>query len=185
MSIELIAVIIVIVAIVAISGKKKKKPDKQTDKPQDKPEPVKPAPVIPDSQEKAEEKPPEKIPVTISKDGHTQEGVMELQKQGLRIYDANGNIMLDATSRLTKYLGTLSIGTTDGSYTDERLREGEFWYATLKLNEYKNCYRIDPETSEFINFLPVITRDGNTIKWKYTDSDSDFRTGLTIIYGVY
>lgn len=185
MSIELIAILVVIVAIVAISSRKKKKPDKQTGKTQDKQEPVKPAPVIPDNSEKAEEKPPEKIPVTVVEDGQMQKGVMELQKQGLRIYDKDGNIMLDATSRLTKYLGTLSIGTTDGSYTDSRLQEGEFWYATLKLNEYKNCYRIDPETSEFINFLPVITRDGNTIRWNYTDSDSDFRTGLTIIYGVY
>lgn len=181
MSIELIAVIIVIVAIVAIAGKKKK-PDKQTDKPQDKSEPVKPAPVIPDNPEKTEEKPRENIPVTIVKDGQTQEGVMELQKQGLRIYDANGNIMLDATSRLTKYLGTLSIGTTDGSYTDERLREGDFWYVTLKLNDYKKCYGMK---NKFTEFLPEITREGTTIKWTYTESDATYRTGLTIMYGVY
>ena len=182
MNIGLIAVIIVILAIVAISSKKKKKPDKQTDMPQDKPEPVRPAPVIPDSPEKAEEKPPEKMPVTIVKDGQTQEGVMELQKQGLRIYDKDGNIMLDATSRLTKYLGTLSIGTTDGSYTDERLREGDFWYVTLKLNDYKKCYGMK---NKFTEFLPEITREGTTIKWTYTESDATYRTGLTIMYGVY
>lgn len=182
MNIGLVAVIIVIVAIVAISSKKKKKPDKQTDKPQDKPEPVKPDLVIPDNPEKTEEKPPEKIPVTIEKDGQTREGVMELQKQGLRIYDKDGNIMLDATSRLTKYLGTLSIGTTDGSYTDERLREGDFWYVTLKLNDYKKCYGMK---NKFTEFLPEITREGNTIKWTYTESDATYRTGLTIMYGVY
>lgn len=182
MNIGLIAVIIVIVAIVAISSKKKKKPDKQTDKPQDKSEPVNPAPVIPDSPENTEEKPPEKIPVTIEKDGQMQKGVLELQKQGLRIYDKNGNIMLDATSRLTKYLGTLSIGTTDGSYTDERLREGDFWYVTLKLNDYKKCYGMK---NKFTEFLPKITREGNTIKWTYTESDATYRTGLTIMYGVY
>ena len=180
MNIGLIAVIIVIVAIVAMSSKKK--PDKQTDKPQDKPEPVKPAPVIPDSPDKTEEKPPEKIPVTISKDGQTQEGVLELQKQGLRIYDKDGNIMLDATSRLTKYLGTLSIGTTDGSYTDNRLGEGDFWYVTLKLNDYKKCYGMK---NKFTEFLPEITREGTTIKWTYTESDATYRTGLTIMYGVY
>lgn len=182
MSAELIAIIIVIVAIVAISSKKKKKPDKQTNKPQEKPEPVKPAPVIPDSPEKTEEKPPEKIPVTIEKDGHTQEGVLEVQKQGLRIYDKDGNIMLDATSRLTKYLGALSIGTTDGSYTDDRLREGDFWYVTLNLNDYKKCYGM---TNKFTEFLPKITREGNTIKWTYTNQDTTYRTGLTIMYGVY
>ena len=182
MSAELIAVLIVIVTIVAISSKKKEKPDKQTDKPQDKPEPVKPAPVIPDSPEKTEEKPPEKIPVTIEKDGQTQKGVLELQKQGLRIYDKDGNIMLDATSRLTKYLGTLSIGTTDGSYIDDRLGEGDFWYMTLKLNDYKKCYGM---TNKFTEFLPKITREGNTIKWTYTESDATYRTGLTIMYGVY
>lgn len=182
MSIELIAVIIVIVAIVTISSKKKKKHDKQTDKPQDKPEPVKPVPVIPDSPDKTKEKPPEKIPVTIEKNGQTQEGVMELQKQGLRIYDKDGNIMLDATSRLTKYLGTLSIGTTDGSYTDDRLGEGDFWYVTLKLNDYKKCYGMK---NKFTEFLPEITREGTTIKWTYTESDATYRTGLTIMYGVY
>lgn len=182
MNIGLIAVIIVIVAIVAISSKKKKKPDKQEDKPQDKQGPVKPAPVITNNPEKAEEKPPEKIPVAIMKDGKKQEGVMELQKQGLRIYDKNGNIMLDATSRLTKYLGTLSIGTTDGSYTDDRLQEGDFWYVTLKLNDYKKCYGMK---NKFTEFLPEITRQGNTITWKYTNQDTTYRTGLTIMYGVY
>lgn len=182
MSIELIAILIVIVTIVAISSHTKKKPDKQTNKPQEKPEPVKPAPVIPDSPEKTEEKPPEKIPVTIKKDSKTQKGVMELQKQGLRVYDKDGNIMLDATSRLTKYLGTLSIGTTDGSYIDDRLGEGDFWYMTLKLNDYKKCYGM---TNKFTEFLPKITREGNTIKWTYTESDATYRTGLTIMYGVY
>ena len=182
MSAELIAVLIVIVAIVAISSKKKKKPDKN-------PAQETQNDAVVEKRSIAEKADHEiytgKFPVLVEKDGERKEGVLELQKQGLRIYDASGNIMLDATSRLTKYLGTLSIGTTDGSYIDSRLQEGEFWYATLKLNEYKNCYRIDPETSEAINFLPVITRDGNTIEWNYSDSDSDFRTGLTIIYGVY
>lgn len=182
MSIELIAILVVIVTIVAISSKKKKKPDKQTNKPQDKLEPVKPAPVVPDSLEKTKEKPPEKIPVTIEKDGQTQKGVLELQKQGLRIYDANGNIMLDATTRLTKYIGTLSIGTSDGSYTDDRLQDGEFWHMTLKLNDYKKCYGM---TNKFTEFLPEITREGNTIKWTYKESDTTYRTGLTIMYGVY
>lgn len=120
--------------------------------------------------------------MTIVKDGQKQEGVMELQKQGLRIYDKDGNIMLDATSRLTKYLGTLSIGTTDGSYTDERLGEGDFWYVTLKLNDYKKCYGMK---NKFTEFLPEITREGTTIKWTYTESDTTYRTGLTIMYGVY
>ena len=182
MSIELIAILVVIVAIVAISSNKKKKLDKQTDKPQDKSEPVKPAPVIPDSPGETEEKSPEKILVTIEKDGQTQKGVLELQKQGLRIYDVNGNIMLDATYRLTKYLGTLSIGTADGSYTDDRLQEGDFWYVTLKLNDYKKCYGM---TNKFTEFLPEITREGNTIKWTYTESNATYRTGLTIVYGVY
>lgn len=183
MSIELIAVLVVIVAIVAISDKKKKKPDKQTgQKPQDNPEPVEPAPAIPDNAKKIEEKPPEKIPVIVVRDGHKQKGVLEMQKQGLRIYDASGNIMLDATTRLTKYIGTLSIGTSDGSYIDDRLQEGEFWYMTLKLNDYKKCYGM---TNKFTEFLPKITREGNTIKWTYTNNDTTYRTGLTIMYGVY
>ena len=178
MSIELIAVLIVLVAIVAINSKKKKPDKKPAKKIQDT--------VVVENHSTAE-KPEHDIytgnfPVVIEKDGKKTEGVLEMQKQGLRIYDANGNIMLDATTRLTKYIGTLSIGTSDGSYTDDRLQDGEFWYMTLKLNDYKKCYGM---TNKFTEFLPEITREGNTIKWKYTNNDSTYRTGLTIMYGVY
>lgn len=179
MSIELIAVIIVIVAIVAISSKKKKKPDK---KPARKIQDT----VVVEKHSNTEKTDHEiytgKFPVVVEKGGKRTEGVLEMQKQGLRIYDANGNIMLDATTRFTKYIGTLSIGTSDGSYTDDRLQDGEFWYMTLKLNDYKKCYGM---TNKFTEFLPKITREGNTIKWTYTESDATYRTGLTIMYGVY
>lgn len=178
MSIELIAVLIVLVTIVAINSKKKepdKKPAKETQN------------NIVIEEHSTAEKAEHKIytgnfPVVVEKGGKKTEGVLELQKQGLRIYDASGNIMLDATTRLTKYIGTLSIGTSDGSYTDDRLQDGEFWYMTLKLNDYKKCYGM---TKKFTEFLPKITREGNTIKWTYTESDATYRTGLTIMYGVY
>lgn len=129
MSIELIAVLIVLVAIVAINSKKKKPDKKPAKETQDT--------VVVEEHSTTEKADHEiytgKFPVVVEKDGEKTEGVLEMQKQGLRIYDANGNIMLDATSRLTKYIGTLSIGTTDGSYTDDRLQDGEFWYMTLKL----------------------------------------------------
>lgn len=178
MSIELIAVLIVLVAIVAINNKKKKSDKKPAKETQDT--------VVVEKHLTAEKIEHDiytgKFPVVVEKYGEKTEGVLELQKQGLRIYDANGNIMLDATSRLTKYIGTLSIGTTDGSYTDDRLQDGEFWYMTLKLNDYKKCYGM---TNKFTEFLPKITREGNTIKWTYTNNDATYRTGLTIMYGVY
>ena len=178
MSIELIAVLIVIVAIVAINSKRKKPDKKPARKIQDT--------VVVEKHSTTEKANHEiytgKFPVVVEKDGEKTEGVLEMQKQGLRIYDSSGNIMLDATTRLTKYIGTLSIGTTDGSYTDERLQDGEFWYMTLKLNDYKKCYGM---TNKFTEFLPEITREGNTIKWTYKESDTTYRTGLTIMYGVY
>ena len=178
MSIELIAVLIVLVAIVAINSKKKKPDKKPARKIQDT--------VVVEKRSTTEKADHEiytgKFPVVIEKNGKKTEGVLEMQKQGLRIYDASGNVMLDATTRLTKYIGTLSIGTTDGSYTDERLQDGEFWYMTLKLNDYKKCYGM---TNKFTEFLPEITREGNTIKWTYKESNTTYRTGLTIMYGVY
>lgn len=183
MSIELIAILIVIVTVVAIAGKKKKKKSAKT--------------FMPPIQGKTETETQTsttgsvstphdfftgKMPVIINGNGKKKEGVMELQKQGLRVYDKDGNIMLDATSRLTKYLGTLSIGTTDGSYTDNRLQEGEFWWVTLRLNDYKKCYGMK---NQFTEFLPEITRQGTVITWKYTNQDTTYRTGLTIVYGVY
>lgn len=178
MSIELIAVLIVIVAVVVINSKKKKPDKKPARETQDT--------VVVDEHSTTEKTDHEiytgKFPVVVEKGGKRTEGVLEMQKQGLRIYDANGNIILDATTRLTKYIGTLSIGTSDGSYTDDRLQDGEFWYMTLKLNDYKKCYGM---TNKFTEFLPEITREGNTIKWTYKESDTTYRTGLTIMYGVY
>lgn len=178
MSVELIAVLIVIVAIVVINSKRKKPDKKLAREPQDT--------VVFEKHSTPEKADHEiytgKFPVVVEKDGEKTEGVLEMQKQGLRIYDASGNIMLDATTRLTKYIGTLSIGTSDGSYTDDRLKDGEFWYMTLKLNDYKKCYGM---TNKFTEFLPEITREGNTIKWTYKESNTTYRTGLTIMYGVY
>lgn len=178
MSIELIAVLIVIVAIVVINSKRKKPDKKPARKIQDT--------VVVEKHSTTEKADHEiytgKFPVVVEKDGEKTEGVLEMQKQGLMIYDASANIMLDATSRLTKYIGTLSIGTSDGSYTDDRLQDGEFWYMTLKLNDYKKCYGM---TNKFTEFLPEITREGNTIKWTYKENDTTYRTGLTIMYGVY
>lgn len=179
MSIELIAVLIVLVAIVAINSKKKKSDKKSANETHDN------VVVVEEHSTTAKanhEIYTGKIPVVVEKDGKKTEGVLEMQKQGLRIYDASGNIMLDATTRLTKYIGTLSIGTSDGSYTDDRLKDGEFWYMTLKLNDYKKCYGM---TNKFTEFLPEITREGNTIKWTYKESNTTYRTGLTIMYGVY
>lgn len=179
MSIELIAVLIVLVAIVVINSKKKKSDKKSANETHDN------VVVVEEHSTTAKadhEIYTGKIPVVVEKDGKKTEGVLEMQKQGLRIYDASGNIMLDATTRLTKYIGTLSIGTSDGSYTDDRLKDGEFWYMTLKLNDYKKCYGM---TNKFTEFLPEITREGNTIKWTYKESNTTYRTGLTIMYGVY
>lgn len=48
--------------------------------------------------------------------------------QGLQCFDANGNMTLDVTDRLTRVLGEFNTGTFSGSLTDTNLSSGTPWY---------------------------------------------------------
>ena len=105
-------------------------------------------------------------------------------KNGLQIFNENGELVLDLTTHLTKILGTVDIPKTNGGLTDARIAGGTLWFTVAKLNDYKACYGMNAYNKE--TFLPKITQEGNDIVWKYKDGDSGkFRTGLTLIYGVF
>ena len=105
-------------------------------------------------------------------------------KNGLQIFDENGELVLDLTTHLTKILGTINIPKTNGRLTDARIAGGTLWFTVAKLNDYKACYGMTAYNKE--TFLPKITQEGNDIVWSYKDGESGkFRTGLTLIYGVF
>ncbi len=105
-------------------------------------------------------------------------------KNGLQIFDENGELVLDLTTHLTKILGTINIPKTNGRLTDARIAGGTLWFTVAKLNDYKACYGMTAYNKE--TFLPKIIQEGNDIVWSYKDGESGkFRTGLTLIYGVF
>lgn len=95
--------------------------------------------------------------------------------QGLQVFDANGNIILDVTDRITKYLGSIRIAGTDGSVTVDGLGDGELWY-------YIKDYSIT------IGLLtpPTITKNGDILSWAYNYPDTRYKPMyITIVYGIY
>lgn len=95
--------------------------------------------------------------------------------QGLQIRDANGNMILDITDRLTRVLGSFSTGTTDGSHTDAALSSGTPWLHATSSNPF-NVY------------VCKYTITGNTISWAFSNLGyiaAGSRQAEYVIYGVY
>ena len=114
--------------------------------------------------------------------GKKREGTA-MTKNGLQVFDEDGDCILDLTDRLTKYCGVYTIPTTDGSFIDENLKNGEFWFMTVCLTNYLNIKGINGHN--FVDFMPEITREGTKVSWKYKEGSESHRPGQTIIYGVY
>lgn len=92
--------------------------------------------------------------------------------QGLQCFDANGNLILDITDRLTRVLGEFDTGLVNGSLNDDGLRTGTPWY---------NIYYTD----SIYKIVPVVIWIGdNELIWTFTRTDITI-TNLHIIYGVY
>lgn len=93
--------------------------------------------------------------------------------QGLQCWDASGNMTLDITDRLTRYLGEVYTGTTDGSITDVNLSTGTPWFVMRDTSNF-----------ESFNEAPcTLSISGNTISWTFGSTGA--RTNKKIIYGVY
>ena len=69
-------------------------------------------------------------------------------KNGLQIFDENGELVLDLTTHLTKILGTVDIPKTNGRLTDARIAGGTLWFTVAKLNDYKACYGMNAYNKE-------------------------------------
>lgn len=89
--------------------------------------------------------------------------------QGLQIFDASGNVILDTNVKAGRVLGTATVAaSTAGSVTNAGLTTGTpFWI-------------YQASTTSYFARAPTISVSGSTLSWA---ADSD-RAGL-IVYGVY
>lgn len=116
----------------------------------------------------------------IVKNGIKKEVTIRYMPQGLQVFDENGNIIVDITSRLCKYIGKFDTSFSDGSLVDEQLNGAELWYIVLRLS-----YDVNNWKSGYSDDIPVISSAGSTLRWRYRNEDFHNKIRVQGIYGVY
>lgn len=100
---------------------------------------------------------------------------------GLQIFDASGNVVLDATYRVARVIGSVSIGQNNlvGSVIDNRLSQGGW------VSFQPNICGGDGYLSGGV-IVPGFSITGNTLSWSYAAKNSaayDVYQEGTLFYG--
>lgn len=92
---------------------------------------------------------------------------------GLQVWDAAGNLVVDITTRLSRFLGSVNSGTSAGSISVPDLVQGTPFYFVI----------ISGGAVPVGSFGPEVTFSGTTMSWTFAPG----RTPLaaTIFYGVF
>ena len=70
--------------------------------------------------------------VTVVKDGVKTDGTVKIMAQGFQVFDADGNIVVDVTTQMAKYIGEFETGFAHGKIADERLKNMDIWAMVVK-----------------------------------------------------
>jgi hypothetical protein len=95
---------------------------------------------------------------------------------GLEVWDDGGNNTLSVTNRLTRVIGEVITGKTNGSVTSSEFLNGTPFYAFVErmgLEEYA------------VRYWPQVTVSGSTVSWSFLGGDSNTRVSVRLLYGVY
>lgn len=92
---------------------------------------------------------------------------------GLRQWDANGNLILDISDRITRYVGQFNTGTSNGSF-NTGLTEGSIWFSKIFFTD---AGRLGASADVFVS--------GNTITWNFDAVLNGYQQNCLILYGVY
>lgn len=87
---------------------------------------------------------------------------------GLQVFDANGNRILDTTTRCGRVIGLANTGTSNGSFNVGSLPPGSVLWASL----------LSPDIG-----APGITSSGTTVSWTFS-AELTPRASY-IIYGIF
>jgi hypothetical protein len=102
---------------------------------------------------------------------------------GLQIWDASGNLVLDASYRVMRIIGSASLDGTGagGSATDSRFAQGCF--VSFQAAKSNGDGFLDHGV-----IMPVFTINGSTLSWSYPPPNSaSFETYANgvLFYGSY
>ena len=97
--------------------------------------------------------------------------------QGLQIWDASGELVLDTKYRVAKLIGRVTTGTSNGSISVPAFSKGiPIFYGILDSSAQVNPYW---------QYHPSISVAGNTLSWFFSDSYPQYRASVIITYGYY
>ena len=111
--------------------------------------------------------------------GEKKEGTVKVMPQGLQVFDANGNTVVDVTTRLTKYLGTIDTGTSGGSIVNNALLDGDLWMIDIEKTLY-----YDQSSSVLTWNMVEFTKSGNTLSWAFPNNGR-YKICKKVMYGIY
>ena len=118
--------------------------------------------------------------VIFVKDGKKAQGTVRIVDAGLQIFDENGNVVVDITDRVCRYLGEGSTGFKDGFVTNDVFLENvNAWVLPKRicLQRY--------EAQGNLQAYPQFYVSGNKLAWKYGSTTEGLRESFDFYYGVF
>lgn len=99
---------------------------------------------------------------------------------GLQTFDSNGKIIVDTSSRLQKYLGTLYCGANArrASVQNDDLLNGKLWYLVVPDSYPDN---IASGNNTYTYATPSVSTNGNTLVCTWGNN----HVACHVHYGVY
>lgn len=99
---------------------------------------------------------------------------------GLQVFDANGNLDVDTSTGIAKYLGEFTTGFNAGSFSKSELKGGRIWLISknLIIDSDLFTYTEEPKTpskgtlTSYVLDFPAIKFDDKTgaISWTFVDT---------------
>ena len=110
--------------------------------------------------------------------------------QGLQVFDGNGNIVLDFTTKTMKVYGIVSTGTTAGHYDDARIDPNNIFIMPIKM-DLETANGSPGHIRQYQYFAPRVTVSAGRLEWSILDKFTDrfgthypsYRINFTFIYG--
>lgn len=98
---------------------------------------------------------------------------------GMQCWDAQGRLIVDFTTRLSRVMGSTHINGTAGSLNDPNIQQGQPFTIFQPDVLFQHISGDAPR--------PIITIAGQTISWTYSPAASSHHTPVPgwLFYGVY
>lgn len=137
--------------------------------------------------------------VIVAKDGVKAEGTVKIMAQGFQVFDADGNIVVDVTTQMAKYIGEFETGLAHGEIADERLKNMDIWAMVVKSTVSDQYIYIPSDhsggTYEVIDEAYLsFSSDKGVISWRFKYEEGNegnlssykyYPVNNKIIFGVY